>query len=1286
MNKVLEFNKIKLNKSKVTENIKIEETSNKDIAIIGVSLKMPGADTTDEFWNNLRNGVDSVRKMPSSRKKDAEDYLSAMGIKPDEDKYVEAAYLDEIDKFDYSFFKLSPKEASLMDPNQRIFLQTAWNAIEDAGYGGKKLVGSRTGVYLGFGSDPEYKELISKIEPDSMSVSLAGNVRPIIASRLSYLLDFRGPSILVDTTCSSSLVAIHLACQSIRKGECELAIAGAVQVHLRAIRQTKVGVESTDGRAKTFDDKSDGTGTGEGCGAILLKPLSKALRDGDNIYAVIKGSAINHDGASIGLTAPSAVAQEDVIVNAWKDAGINPETITYIEAHGTGTKLGDPIEIDGIQRAFEKYTDKKAFCAVGSIKTNIGHLDNSAGIASVLKAIFSLKNKEISPSLHFDSPNRKISFETSPVYVNDRLKKWETDTLPRRCGVSGFGLSGTNCHIVLEESPKVDNINTQKENALQVVTISAKSNEALKGLVLEYVNFIDKENNLSISNICYTANTGRGHYSHRLAILIKNEEDFKNKIKLLNSIKDYSELREDEIFYGKVRIVEDSKEIRESYEITNSEIKAKSKNANTKLNKFVLSNKEEKMLLNEVCMQYVNGAEIEWEELYKNEKVLRVSIPTYAFEKKRCWIEPKNTFVNNKVINSTGYPLLDLNLVESMGLDVYLTEFSIERHWMLDEHRIMNDSVLVGTTYLEIAIEACKKYFGDNAIEIKDITFLAPMIVKEGEVRETHTIIKKQNSFYEFSVISKIDSDKEVIEAQWVKHVEGKITDFSGKIEKKIDINDIKKKYSEGYFIPDIDNYNEESVFEFGPRWKNLSEMYLGENELLSHIKMPKEFISELKDYTLYPSVLDNALATMPLLNKALSSKAFSGENGIFLPFSYRKIKLYKALPGEFYSYVKLKTDISDSTEMITFDLVFADVLGNVFAEIDEYSLKKSKKAPASKPENNIYYETSWIPSKCGSQNKEVEKGNILIFKDEKGFGDKLKEYFNFKDMDVIEVSLGCEYSKDSDGNYTITSCYEDYLRLIKDIKDFNVTQIIHMLSIIEDSEINTIEKLNQSQNRGIKSLFYLTKSLQVNKQKQSINLTLISENVNKVSGEEKMLNPQNSTLFGLGKVVKEEIRKLSCRCIDIDYVTTVEDIIYELNYGDEAYEIALRNGIRYIEEINNTSLEDNVENDMEIKSNGVYVITGGTGGIGLEMAKYLATKNTVNIALLNRSEFPAHENWDNILVAANDIKLCNKIKLIKQIEDSGSKITCYKADVSKEEELKPFIESLHDKFGKIME
>lgn len=316
----MDFQSIKLNRKPAAalEDVAFDTVPSQDIAIIGIAVKLPLADTLDQFAINLKTGRDCVRSIPQLRKQDTDSHFKQLGRDPKELVYGEAAYLDEIDKFDYSFFKLSPKEASLLDPNQRLFLQTAWSAIEDAGYGGGKLGGSRTGVYLGYGSDADYLKLIRQAEPESVSMSMTGNVRPIIASRLSYLMDLKGPSLLVDTTCSSSLVAVHLACQAIRNGECDSAIVGGIQLHLIPVREYEVGIESSTSRARTFDDGADGTGTGEGVVAIMLKPLDQAIAARDNIYAVIKSSAVNQDGGSAGITAPNAEAQEAVIVDAWK--------------------------------------------------------------------------------------------------------------------------------------------------------------------------------------------------------------------------------------------------------------------------------------------------------------------------------------------------------------------------------------------------------------------------------------------------------------------------------------------------------------------------------------------------------------------------------------------------------------------------------------------------------------------------------------------------------------------------------------------------------------------------------------------------------------------------------------------------------------------------------------------------------------------------------------------------------------------------------------------------------
>ncbi|MDO8261083.1 MAG: polyketide synthase, partial [Candidatus Magasanikbacteria bacterium] len=316
-----------------------------DIAVIGMAAKTSRADNVRDFWANLEEGVDGIRKIPLGRQRDLDEYLRFKKVEDEMAKYRELAYLDEIDKFDYEYFNLLPKEAELMDPNQRLFLQAAYTAIEDAGYNHADLKGTKTGLYLGFiTANFTYQNLLYEVDAAVGASTILANMAALIPSRVSYLLDLRGPSILVDTTCSSSLVAVHLACQAIRSGECEQALVGGVKINLMPLLNgPKIGIESSSARTLAFDEASDGTGQGEGVGVVMLKPLKQALRDGDNIQAVIKGSAINQDGRSIGITAPNTEAQTEVISAAWDAARVDPETISYIEAHGTGTKLGDPI-------------------------------------------------------------------------------------------------------------------------------------------------------------------------------------------------------------------------------------------------------------------------------------------------------------------------------------------------------------------------------------------------------------------------------------------------------------------------------------------------------------------------------------------------------------------------------------------------------------------------------------------------------------------------------------------------------------------------------------------------------------------------------------------------------------------------------------------------------------------------------------------------------------------------------------------------------------------------------
>lgn len=402
----------------------------KDIAIIGISCRFPQAGNKEEFWHNVASGMNSIRPFPSARMESIRPFL---GEDDSGGPYYQAGYLDEIDFFDAEFFNILPGEAQYMDPQQRIFMETGYEAIEDAGYGGERIRNADTGVYVGF-SEARYKDMVSEDVP----AAFVGNFPPVVASRLSYAMNLSGPAVSIATACSSSLVALHLACEGLHAGDCSMALVGGVAIGplpAKLENGSGLGITSIEGKSRSFDASANGTAWGEGCGAVLIKPLKQAEADGDYVYAVIKGSAINQDGTSNGMASPNALAQEEVLVKAWNRAGIDPLTISYIEAHGTGTKIGDPIEIKGLTNAFRKFSLNNHFCGVGSVKSNIGHLDSASGIAGLIKTVMAMQKRLLPPSIHFVEPNPLMSLQRSPVYINTRLKEWSSPNgQPLRAG------------------------------------------------------------------------------------------------------------------------------------------------------------------------------------------------------------------------------------------------------------------------------------------------------------------------------------------------------------------------------------------------------------------------------------------------------------------------------------------------------------------------------------------------------------------------------------------------------------------------------------------------------------------------------------------------------------------------------------------------------------------------------------------------------------------------------------------------------------------------------------
>ncbi|MCK4258240.1 MAG: SDR family NAD(P)-dependent oxidoreductase [Halanaerobiales bacterium] len=958
-----------------------------DIAIIGIGAKLPLSNSIDEFWANIKNNVDYIGRLPESRKSDIERYYNYTGLENTKDlKYSECAYIEDIDKFDYRLFRLSPNEANLMDPYQRLFLQAAWNAIEDAGYSGKKSSGSKTGVYVGYASNAKdcYLKMILDVDPSLMADAGVGNVTAMLPSRIAYLLDLKGPTMVLDTACSSSMISVHLACQALQTGDCDMAIAGGIKMNLLPVDKEylKMGIESSDGRTRTFDEYSDGAGMGEGIITIVLKPLSKAKRDKDNIYAVIKSSAVNQDGSSIGITAPNPDSQRDVILKAWEKADINPETLSYIEAHGTGTELGDPLEIDGLEKAFRRYTDKNQICALGTIKTNLGHGYESAGLAGLLKCILILKNRQIPPNLFFNKPNSKIDFTKSPIYVNNKLRKWDNQDLPMRCAISSFGFSGTNCHMVLEEAPIIER--KGEVSNVHIFTLSAKSSNVLENLISNYIQFLEKSNEVELGDICYTANAGRGHYKFRFATVVTTLEELKEKLRKvldegLDCLKNYSG------YFAAHKIVPQNKKEKLTGEITEKDRINFSRQAQEKIKSFIESNRENIECLTEIAQLYIQGAEVQWDELYKNEAVRKISLPTYPFEDNRCWIN-----------------------------------------------------------------------------------------IPEGE--------------------------------------------------KKI-----------------------------------------------------------------------------PLENKA-----------------------------------------------------------------------------------DKFYTIGWQVEKISSNDSVLVDGSVLIFKGEKDISDAITEKYILDGREVIEVEMGSSFKEINKNKYIISGEEEDYYELMKVMKNRNLSKIIHMMTLNNNTEIGTLNELEDHQKKGVLSLTYLTRAIDRAEIHQELDVVLISDYTTQINGFEERIKPENTILFGMGKVVRKEQFNVLCRCIDIDDSTTVQDIFPELELISDWYNVAYRRGVRYVEEFREIDVDLAEDRNIEIKADGVYVVTGGMGGIGLEVAKYLASKEKVILGLINRTPIPDRGDWNRIIEAAADMNTIKKIKEIREIEAMGAIVECFSANIANFKEVENVLNEIRKRYGKI--
>ena len=488
-----------------------------------MACRFPGANTIDQFWKNLANGVDSITRL-------SDEEILRCGVPAEylkDPHYVKASpIIDGPELFDASFFGFAPMEAKMMDPQHRIMLELSYEALEDAGLVPERYNG-RIGVFTGSALNTYFMNSnVNSRFAEEYIPTLIGNDKDFISTRISYKLNLKGPSINVQTACSTSLVAVHLACQSLLSGESDAALVGAISVrvpHRAGYFYDGGGIVSPDGHVRAFDAGANGTVFGSGGGVVVLKRLSDAIEEGDTVYAVVKGSAVNNDGSEkAGYTAPSVNSQADAVVEALANAGVDAGEINYIETHGSGTPVGDPIEVMALTKAFRAFTENTGFCAIGSVKTNVGHLDVAAGMASLIKTALALKHRSIPPSLHYFKPNPEINFPSTPFYVNTHLADWQGKG-PRRAGVLSTGMGGTNAFLVMEEAPDADV--TDSSDAASLLVLSAKSETALDAATHRLGAYLKQNDWTNMADVAYTLQVGRKAYNQRRFLVCSDKAD-----------------------------------------------------------------------------------------------------------------------------------------------------------------------------------------------------------------------------------------------------------------------------------------------------------------------------------------------------------------------------------------------------------------------------------------------------------------------------------------------------------------------------------------------------------------------------------------------------------------------------------------------------------------------------------------------------------------------------------------------------------------------------------------
>ncbi|MGM1057639.1 SDR family oxidoreductase [Saccharothrix sp. Mg75] len=1192
--------------------------AHEDIAVIGLAGRFAEATDVDQFWDFLKVGRDCIRDYPRSRKEDmydvlrnpyyAEVLLGRPVAEADLDRlYSVSGYLDRIDHFDSRFFGIPPLEADYMDPNQRIALEVAYEALENAGYGGEAAVGSRTGVFLGRDqSNYSYYRMFSERHP----MQLSGSWEGMVASRISYVLDLKGPCVMTDTACSAGSVSVHQAIQSLLLGECDMALAGGINLSSGGEPKTSFlsgatmdNVVSGDDSVRTFDARANGTLWGEGAGIVLLKPLRKALADRDHVRAVIKGSAINNDGTSNSITAPNALMQERVVLDAWAKAGVPPETITYVEAHGTGTVLGDPIEVKGLTNAFRRHTDRKQFCGIGSLKTTMGHMVAASGSASLAKVVKSLESGLLAPSVNFEVPNPYIDFTDGPLYVNDRLVEWDTGGEPRRAGISSFGFIRTNCHMVLEEAPRYRAEPQLRER--YCFTASAKTEAALTGLLDRYAAVL-ADSPWSLADICYTSNVGRGHHEHRVVVVAATKEQLAESVDRLRERGPGTDEQRG-VFHGVHAVVSDKRGDLRPGDITAQTGKRLSDSANAKLAEYRA--RGDRAALTELATAYVRGARVDFAAFYADEPRRRVPLPTYPFERTRHWAKPLRTSVRG-FATAEANPLLGEEVSRSGAGVVFENTLSVDRHWVLSDHRIERRPVVPGTTYLEMARAALAAVEDAPAVRFENVFFLVPLAVEEGEGATVRTSLERVGHGYSFQVAGSRDGE-------WVVHVEGRISaSHDDAPADPVDVDALKAAAVEV-----TDPYPTETdtgVFQFGPRWDNVRAVWRHETGALTLLRLPEGVPSET--FGLHPAKLDNAV-------NLISQN--SGET--FLPYVYKGFVLHRPMPETFYSLIRTVRDDSRDGQTITYDVDLLDVDGRPFGRITDYTVKKVDWRRFDLAGPRRYLEVEWLPV----PRPRADVGAPAVWAPvvlDTARGRRLAAGVEALGHRVVPCYLG---ERTDPARHVYAPDEHGAGLLAERLRQEGVEGVLFATDFTSPDSTAPDGPTDRRRATGVDALFELYRAFVSHRVKLPHGLKVLGRDAWRVVPGDGATDPHSAATEALALVVGQEHRHLLVDVVDASADADLGFLLPEALSGAGGVPRAVRGEETHLRRLRYAEVDpegvdpegvdpEGVDPEGEeaagpLYAGGTFVVTGGAGGLGLAVAEEMAREGAERIILLGR-------------------------------------------------------------------